>query len=60
MMLVNLRADPQVTIQMKWPDRQYLLINAATGCPTGWCRGWRHQDGEDSGNRKLLEPTEYQ
>ena len=42
---------------IRWPAGHYALIQAASGCPTGWSSGWRFQDNEDNNNENRWSPS---
>ena len=44
-------------IRLEWPYGTYSLIQSASGCPSGWSSGWRHQDNEDSNNANSWSPS---
>ena len=43
-MLVQYAVDPLIVIDAPWPDGRYSLIQATSGCPTGWSSGFVKQD----------------
>ena len=49
--------DPSMTVDLHWPAGRYTLIQAASGCPTGWSSGWRLQDNEDNNNENRWSPS---
>ena len=45
---IQLAVDPLIVINASWPDGRYSLIQATSGCPTGWSSGFVKQDFENA------------
>ena len=41
---IQFAVDPLIVIDAPWPDGRYSLIQATSGCPTGWSSGFIKQD----------------
>ncbi len=49
-------ADPDITLEVQWPDGKYSLLQTTSGCPYGWSSGSRKQDNEDNNNKNAWSP----
>ena len=54
---IQFAVDPLIVIDAPWPDGRYTLIQATSGCPTGWSSGFVKQDFENDQSKMDFRAT---